>query len=781
VTPSESSRSIVRSVGSRVARLACSWIIGCLAAATASAQSSGPTISYEARGFVATVPNDTTYSLANNLQLEVDTCWPHNYGYRPIRVVFKSAQPTTVEHRIKIRVHVAAWETPNLEVDQSFDIPLGATEAETILRCPQFQAECSYWWDVWVDGVRDRELCFDEAGSATLHSTAVTNATGPATKVLLVGPKAESNRSRGAGSGLFEDYALAIAELPSRWIDYSAFDVVAISPLDLKTLSRTRPEAITALRRWIRAGGQLWVHPLGSDWKRLGEVERLLELAPSSEIASSADDTNDDTNDDAINSANRWKPIELRAGSRGRSVSVHHIPTGKDQVVSDPARIERLRLSPEYIVSDEDPPESESTAETPDPPKWDDTADWYVERPLGLGRVRAFRPEWDPDGFRISWMMLASESFNPGSPAPRSRTPLTATFETTRNWQSRYGLSPDLANEDFADLLVPGVGLAPVNEFRVLITLFVLGIGPLSYWLLMRANRLHLMLLTVPIIAAGLTSALFAYALVSDGLSTTVRVRSFTSLDQTTGEAATWARLSYYSGLAPSNGLVLPDDLTFYPIVSGWNETSDSATPGVTRRLAWSADKQLLNGGWLRSRVPTQYLSVRARKSPYRLRLESHDGQFTATNELATRIVSVAAVDDKNNVYSGESIDDGATVRLNPSTHADVLKQLRQRLLENQPELPPALADEQNSISPAERRDRRRMFQQRYDLNYGSERLSENLLSGAISNLGENNADCTLNLPPNSYVTITETGPEVELGIEGANEEASFHVLVGHW
>jgi hypothetical protein len=451
------------------------------------------------------------------------------------------------------------------------------------------------------------------------------------------------------------------------------------------------------------------------------------------------------------------------------------------QVTSDPVQIERLRQDADYIVLDEESPELAAPADGAVQSKWTDTANWYVERPMGLGRVRAFRPEWDSDGFRIAWMMLASESFNPGVPSPRPRTPLTATLETTRNWQSRHGLSPNLANEDFADLLVPGVGLAPVNEFRVLITLFVLGIGPLSYWLLMRANRLHLMLLIVPIIAAGLTSALFAYALVSDGLSTTVRVRSFTSLDQTTGEAATWARLSYYSGLAPSKGLTLPAEVTFYPILPGWNETGDSATLGVARKLAWSADKQRLTGGWLRSRVPTQYLSVRARKSPYRLRLESQGGQLKATNELETRILFVAAVDDNNNVYCSEAIDDGATVRLNPSTHSEVLKLLRTRLLESQPEMPAALADEQNNILPSERRDRRRMFQQRNDLDYGIEQLSENLLSGAIASLAENNAQGTLNLPPNSYVAITETGPEVELGVEGADEEASFHVLVGHW
>ena len=32
-----------------------------------------------------------------------------------------------------------------------------------------------------------------------------------------------------------------------------------------------------------------------------------------------------------------------------------------------------------------------------------------------------------------------------------------------------------------------------------------------------------------------------------------------------------------------------------------------------------------------------------------------------------------------------------------------------------------------------------------------------------------------------SYVAVTETGPEVEFGMDGVEEQASFHVIVGQW
>jgi hypothetical protein len=59
--------------------------------------------------------------------------------------------------------------------------------------------------------------------------------------------------------------------------------------------------------------------------------------------------------------------------------------------------------------------------------------------------------------------------------------------------------------------------------------------------------------------------------------------------------------------------------------------------------------------------------------------------------------------------------------------------------------------------------------------------MSDNVLNSAIADLVAGNADGVLNVPRRSYVAITETGPEIELGVAGATEEASFHVLQGSW
>ena len=67
------------------------------------------------------------------------------------------------------------------------------------------------------------------------------------------------------------------------------------------------------------------------------------------------------------------------------------------------------------------------------------------------------------------------------------------------SWYRRHGLSLQRENSAFWNFLIPGVGLAPVTQFQVLISLFVLVIGPLNFVLLRRWHKLNLLVITVPI------------------------------------------------------------------------------------------------------------------------------------------------------------------------------------------------------------------------------------------------------------------------------------------
>jgi hypothetical protein len=59
--------------------------------------------------------------------------------------------------------------------------------------------------------------------------------------------------------------------------------------------------------------------------------------------------------------------------------------------------------------------------------------------------------------------------------------------------------------------------------------------------------------------------------------------------------------------------------------------------------------------------------------------------------------------------------------------------------------------------------------------------MDANLANASIATLAGTDGREGLALPPRSYVAVTETGPEVVFGMDGVEEQASFHVIVGQW
>jgi hypothetical protein len=59
--------------------------------------------------------------------------------------------------------------------------------------------------------------------------------------------------------------------------------------------------------------------------------------------------------------------------------------------------------------------------------------------------------------------------------------------------------------------------------------------------------------------------------------------------------------------------------------------------------------------------------------------------------------------------------------------------------------------------------------------------LAANLANEAVTSLAGLTGGEEFDLPPRSYIAVTATGPEVLYGMDGVEEEASFHVIVGQW
>jgi len=333
-------------------------------------------------------------------------------------------------------------------------------------------------------------------------------------------------------------------------------------------------------------------------------------------------------------------------------------------------------------------------------------------------------------------------------------------------WAQRHGNDPGEENRGFNELLIPDVGAAPVFEFQLLISLFVLAIGPLNYWLLKRRGRLPLMLVTVPVAALAATLMLFAYGILSDGFSVRVRARSVTLLDQAAGEATCWARTSYYAGLAPAKGLTMPDDMVVYPI----RPSHSSASNGFGRQYArdrreveWG-EQQRLTRGWLASRTPTQYLSIAARASKKGLRFEPQGDGLAVSNELGVGIVWLGVQDHDGKFYKGGEINAEGSGQLEPTEMIAAMGKLRLLLSENVPELPAGFIVTQRRGS--------------YGRSLDNYPLSNNLMEAQINSVV---SPITSGWGDGTYVAITTAGPELSLGIEDAIESGSFHVVRGSW
>jgi hypothetical protein len=214
--------------------------------------------------------------------------------------------------------------------------------------------------------------------------------------------------------------------------------------------------------------------------------------------------------------------------------------------------------------------------------------------------------------------------------------------------------------------------------------------------------------------------------------------------------------------------------------VPDWNAISIESVVNSKRDLRWAPGEAKMTRGWLRSRTPTQYLTVRARSSPIRLEITPVRGRLRAKNSLGSRIDFVVVADEASKFWVGEKLENGAVDFLQPVERLDAVDRFRKIVNERSPERPDALVGADSSAAAFQRRQWMAM-RGRYSAYSGSESLESNHANTSIATLGGTEGREGLQLPPRSYVAVTETGPEVVFGMDGVEEEASFHVIVGQW
>ena len=376
----------------------------------------------------------------------------------------------------------------------------------------------------------------------------------------------------------------------------------------------------------------------------------------------------------------------------------------------------------------------------------------YARRRCGLGQIIAIHG--DPyGGSHAQWTALLVDTHR--------TNPVAST-----------GVSGVKPCPDFWSFMLPGVGLVPVNAFRVLITLFAIGIGPLNYWLLKRYRRIQWMIVTVPLTAALISGALFVYAMIADGLQTRIRSKSLTLINQKTGDATCWSRITYYAAVSPWQGLTFSQSTAVRPILSRarmYNEASPNL--GVS----WQGEEQRLSSRWLPPRNPTQLLTQRCRTTAARVTVKEQGGSVVIGNGLATNIKQIVLLDSQGLYFFAKGVAPGATTRMQQLKDSGEAASLMEKWFAEFESALPYQGITRNNYSwfGFNGASYNPFFYNSVEPNWGASLQEE-----AFSDITKRGST---GWGKQTYFALVDQSPEFEPGVQSAAESGSLHIVVGRY
>jgi hypothetical protein len=739
----------------------------------------------------------------SGLQISFDGRGIDGNGYRPIRVTVRTVPlaPLTADRQIRIVLKPKTYTSVGTPaISQVIELPEGNSTVEATILVPQNAIWYGMELETWEGGEKWRELSapylgwpnnsgywdWTEARPAILaidrdaqprqvRATAVQahRSTGAdptpshdlpdvrtlawlfpdpnrgATPMPTMGaagaqpptvnsPQVSDVAMLSQISELTRIDVVSTAELPSRWIEISQIDVAVISLEDLQHVARQRPQSLTALRDWLSTGPLLVVYGVGSDFEHLEELEGLLQLARLPESA------------DQPPGYRGW--TVPREGDNDGNLKTPGDEPGRPWPRGAGARISRSRpaLRERPTSTDDGAAATANAAQSAVKPP-------FVLRPAHLGCVVAIGSDNPFPGQEKDWIWI----FNSVS-------------DSHWRWYQRNGFSLHRMNDDYWMFLIPGVGEAPVVSFLLLVSLFAVVIGPVNYIVLGRLGRLYLLLITVPAGAAVVTVALFGYALLTDGLGVRLRARSFTELDQRTGQAAAWSRQSYYAAVSPSGGLVFPDDATVFPLV--YQPTFMGGQGRTMGQLEWDGE-QRLKAGFLPSRTASQFVVQRATQTKARLVVRESGGQPPAVeNQLESAIHYLLLRDSLGDYYAASATRAAAKPTLTKTDAAAAEEELRKLFKAVEPGLP-------RGYDPTLHNNFFTSLMRSYNWMAVDSSASQPAMAASIleSSLAAASQPTKHPLDNSSYIAVVAASPGVPIGVPRARQEASLHVIRGRW
>ena len=201
-----------------------------------------------------------------------------------------------------------------------------------------------------------------------------------------------------------------------------------------------------------------------------------------------------------------------------------------------------------------------------------------------------------------------------------------------------------------------------VQGMVVIMMAFVLLIGPVNLFVLSKFKRRAWMLWTIPAISALTCLVVFAFSLISEGVTPDVRVETVTVLDELNHRATTTAIQGVYAPLTPSGGLSFSYETEVTPLV----EPVSSRSTGTPREVDWTSAQQLTRG-WISSRVPAHFQLRKSETRRERLQVEESGGKVEVVNGLGAPILRLWLVNASGQLHSTGAIAAGQRTALQPS------------------------------------------------------------------------------------------------------------------
>jgi hypothetical protein len=268
------------------------------------------------------------------------------------------------------------------------------------------------------------------------------------------------------------------------------------------------------------------------------------------------------------------------------------------------------------------------------------------------------------DGFEHSvgfGRCFALGTDNPSALHPESIHRLRSTVrEALHYWE---GLPEDSRGANAALPVVDSLKI-PTRGLILIMLAFVVVIGPVNILVLSRRRRRTWLLWTIPAISALTTLIVFAYSLLSEGVTPYARIAGLTLLDQASHHAVTVGGEAFYCPLTPSGGLRFDFDTEATPLVhSGWDRS------GVAREVDWT-QSQHFRRGWVSARVPAYFHLRKPETRRERVEVVNEGGRLRIVNGLGVGIRSIWMADAATNCFEAAGVPAGQTAGLVRSTSA---------------------------------------------------------------------------------------------------------------